>query len=126
MADETEDGNFKRPPKNPRASARAKLRRRLAWLQGALHNVEMTIDEVFAAPGRTYNGEKLERIKRAIKDFRDTTGLTGDGLDNISPIAEDSLDRIFSDQGSNLSAYTANTAPLIANLDLFADDDDAP
>jgi hypothetical protein len=123
MVDETEAGSFKRPPKNPRASARAKLRRRLTWLQAALHNAEMAVDEVFAAPGRTYNRENLERIKGAVKDFRDSTGLTGDGLDNIPPIAEDSLDRFFSDQGSNLSAYTANTAPLIANLDLSADDD---
>ena len=124
IINENEAGNFKRPPKNPRASARAKLRRRLIWLQAALHNAEIAIDDVFKAPGQTYKRKELEGIKAAINDFRESTGLRGDGLDNIPPIPEGSLERFFSEPGANLAEYTANTATLIATLDLSADDDD--
>jgi hypothetical protein len=113
-------------PKNPRANARAKLRRRLIWLQMALHNTEIAIDDVFEAPGRTNKRVELEKIKTAIEDFRRTTGLTGDGLDDIPPIPDGSLESFLAPAEANLSAYTANTATFIADLQLSAEDDDDP
>ena len=112
--DSIEEGCFKKLPKNPRASARAKLRRRLTWLQGALHNTEMAIADVFNAPGRTYKKEKLEAIRNAIAVFREATGLTGDGLENIPELPDDFFDRVFSDPSWKSAAYEANTAPLRA------------
>jgi hypothetical protein len=121
---EDETGTFKRPPKNPSASARAKLRRRLIWLQAALHNAEIAIDDVFAAPGQTYRRAELEKIKTAIEDFRKATGLTGDGLPEIPPIPDARLESFFASPEANLAAYTANTATFIATLHLSADGDD--
>ncbi|MFN4140515.1 hypothetical protein [Aestuariivirga sp.] len=113
----------KAAPKNPRASARGKLRRRLMWLQASLHEVELTIEEVFSAPGKTYKKEELERITTAIADFRNVTGLTGDGLPQISPISNEALERALFGLGDSLAPYEANTAPLIASIGLAKDDD---
>lgn len=114
----------KKPPKDPRASARAKLRRRLIWLQAALHNADLAIEDVFAAPGRTNKRERLQAIKDAMKVFRDATGLTGDGLERTPAISNEVFDRLIFGDGTNWSEYAANTAPLIATLDLSTPDDE--
>lgn len=78
---------FNRPPKNPRASARAKLRRRLLWLEQSLGEVEVAVDAVLNAPGRTNKRTELEDLQGAIKNFREAVTLPsrsepqGDGTD---------------------------------------------
>lgn len=121
---EITENTVKKEPKNPRASARAKLRRRLVWLQAALYNAEMAIDDVFNAPGRTNKRKELEKIKDSITKFRCDTGLTADGMPDMAQIPEDVFDRLFSDADTDWSSYTANTSPLLTTLALSLTDDD--
>lgn len=66
---------FGRPAKDKRASARAKLRRRVLWVSRALDDLEAHIQEVFDAPGRTNRKAELENLRGAIKEFRASTGI---------------------------------------------------
>lgn len=66
---------FGRPPKKPRASARAKLRRRLLWLSRSLQEVESAIAAVRNSPGRTNKPKELEDILTAIGEFRKAANL---------------------------------------------------
>ena len=66
---------FNRASKNPRASARAKLRRRLVWLNRSLEQVKCAVKEVFDAPGRTNKRNELETILEAIEEFRSAVKL---------------------------------------------------
>jgi hypothetical protein len=70
---------FGRPPKDGRASARAKLRRRLIALAAAFEAVEGAVEEVLSSPGRINKPQDLEHLKQAIIDFRAATSLAGYG-----------------------------------------------
>lgn len=61
---------FKRAPVELRASARAKLRRRLSWLSRTLEEVESAVEEVRCAPGRTNKQDELDTLLTAIDVFR--------------------------------------------------------
>jgi hypothetical protein len=61
---------FGREPKNPRTSARAKLRRRILWLSRSLEEVESAVAEVRDAPGRTNKRNELDELIDAIGAFR--------------------------------------------------------
>jgi hypothetical protein len=75
---------FKKTPKDIRASARGKYHRRMRNLKFALSEVEHAIDALLAAPGKTYRRLKIEGLKSAIKDFREETGLQGDGSEELN------------------------------------------
>lgn len=66
---------FGRSAKNPRTSARAKLRRRLLWLSRSLEEVEFAAAAVSKAPGRTNKQGELDNLLAAIKVFRDAMSL---------------------------------------------------
>ncbi len=66
---------FGRPSKRPRASARAKLRRRLLWLSRSLQEVESAVDAVRSSPGRTNKAGELEDLLTAIEQFRSAVKL---------------------------------------------------
>jgi hypothetical protein len=66
---------FGREPKNPRVSARAKLRRRLLWLSRSLEEVESAVAEVRDAPGRTNKQNELGELLAAIDAFRSAVKL---------------------------------------------------
>lgn len=66
---------FGHASKSPRASARAKLRRRLLWLSRSLQEVESAVAEVRNSPGRTNKPKELEVILAAIGDFRSAANL---------------------------------------------------
>jgi hypothetical protein len=66
---------FGRESKTPRASARAKLRRRLVWLSRSLDEVEDAVRQVSASPGRTYKQKELIDLLGAITQFRDAVRL---------------------------------------------------
>lgn len=66
---------FGRAAKNPRTSARAKLRRRLLWLSRSLEEVESAIAEVRASPGRTNKQNELDEILDALQAFRSAVKL---------------------------------------------------
>ena len=66
---------FGRPSKKPRASARAKLRRRLLWLSRSLQEVESAVAAVHSSPGRTNKPKELEDILAAIGVFRSAANL---------------------------------------------------
>ncbi len=61
---------FAREAKNQRASARAKLGRRLLWLRRSLEEVESAVADVCAAPGRTNKQGDLDGLLAAITAFR--------------------------------------------------------
>jgi len=66
---------FGREPKNPRASARAKFRRRLLWLSRSLEEVESAVAEILHAPGRTNKQNELNELLDAISAFRSAVKL---------------------------------------------------
>lgn len=92
---------FGRPPKNPRTSARGKLRRRLTWLSEALEQVEDAVDVVLEAPGRTNRRDELDALKKAISEFRSTTKLRPPP--EPGPIDPDMFERMFGDANPPLT-----------------------
>ena len=86
---------FNRPPKNQRASARAKLRRRLLWLQQAISDVEAAIEAVLAAPGRTNKSGELEDLRKSIAELRTKTGLAGNGQPGVDDADLSMFDKLF-------------------------------
>lgn len=86
---------FNRAPKDPRTSARAKLRRRLLWLQRAITDVEIAMEGVFGAPGWTNKAGELANLHQAIAEFRIKTGLTGDGHLVARALGPAMLERLF-------------------------------
>ena len=70
-----DDVSFKKPPKNPKASARAKYNRRKIAVSHALDQLEYAIDDVLSQGGTIYKREEAERIKESIRKFRDETGI---------------------------------------------------
>lgn len=66
---------FGRSAKNPRASARAKLRRRLVWLSRSLEEVEDAIAAVRSSAGRVNKSKELDEILAAIERFRRDANL---------------------------------------------------
>ncbi|HEX8443808.1 MAG TPA: hypothetical protein VF631_09195 [Allosphingosinicella sp.] len=105
------------PPKNPRASARGRLRRRIDWLQHALSQVEIAIQGVREAPGRTNRPDKLDQLEKAIADFRANAGLPPPKEPKDSP----ELDLVFLREAPD--AYSANTESILASLGSWGSDD---
>lgn len=66
---------FGRPSRWPRASARAKLRRRLLWLSRSLQEVESAVGAVLSSPGRTNKAGELKDLLAAIEQFRSAARL---------------------------------------------------
>jgi len=67
---------FRNESKAPRASARAKLRRRLVWLDRSLEEVEDAVGQVLGSPGRTNKQSELDNLLAAIEQFRTAVGLS--------------------------------------------------
>lgn len=84
---------FGREPKNPRISARAKLRRRLLCLSRSLEEVESAVAEVLEAPGRTNKQNELEKLLDAIKVFRGEVKLPAP--QEPSDVNPDLFERMF-------------------------------
>jgi hypothetical protein len=89
---------FGHTAKNQRASARAKLKRRMLWLHKSIIEVEAAIKEVVAAPGRTNKVDELVKLQEALADFRVKAGLTDDGVldQEVDP---DLFERLFGEIG---------------------------
>jgi hypothetical protein len=92
---------FGKAPKNPRASARGKFRRRLLWLQRILSDVEGSIEHLLQTPGKIYKLSEIESLKVAIKEFREKSGLHGDGNPEVSELGEDFLERVLASGGAS-------------------------
>ncbi len=82
--------------KDPRASAREKLRRRLVWLTRSLESVEHAVNDVLQAPGRTYKKKELSELLDAIEQFRGMVKLPKSDVD--SPLDPDFVERFLSGQ----------------------------
>lgn len=80
---------FGKESKAPRASARAKLRRRLVWLKDSLDAVEHAVNQIIASPGRTYKQKELSDLLAAIEQFRATARLPE--RESASPFDSDLL-----------------------------------
>ncbi|MDP1874818.1 hypothetical protein [Phenylobacterium sp.] len=84
---------FGRASKRPRASARAKLRRRLLWLSRSLQEVESAVDAVRKSPGRINKPKELEDLLAAIGDFRRAANLPVPG--EPTELDPDLFERLF-------------------------------
>ncbi|MEI9416854.1 hypothetical protein O7A70_27420 [Mesorhizobium sp. Cs1299R1N1] len=117
---------FTAHPKNPRASARRKLRRRIVNLELALENVEWAIGEVFSTAGRVNKESELRRLQAAIAAFREETGLRNSIQEDYAPTSDDALFKMFEAAEQTTRNAIANSAPLMSSLDLSPakDEDD--
>lgn len=86
---------FGREPKNPRTSARAKLRRRVIWLSRSLDEVESAVAEVRNAPGRTNKQNELDELLDAIIAFRSAVNLPTPSQPSDIDIDPDLFERMF-------------------------------
>jgi hypothetical protein len=84
---------FGRSTKNPRASSRAKLRRRLVWLSRSLEEVEDAVAAVLGSPGRVNSPHELDQILAAIEQFRSAAKLPPP--EEPREIDLDSFERLF-------------------------------
>lgn len=84
---------FGRESKNPRVSARAKLRRRLLCLNRSLEEVESAVVAVRDAPGRTNKQKELDELLAAIDVFRSAVKLPAP--QEPSDVDPDFFERMF-------------------------------
>lgn len=101
---------FGRAANNQRASARAKLRRRLLWLSRSLEEIQAAVAEVRSAPGRTNKQLELDGLLNAIEVFRSSVNLPVPV--EPSEVDPDLFERMFGTIGEDKRQSTANQTNL--------------